>query len=146
MDPVSAVSTASATITFFQFTYGFLRTAYEIYDSGNVGGYEKLEDVAKDTNTVSGQVVNQSPSNSSEDEAALFNLAKQCHQLSTDLVRQIGNRKMGEKRIQFAIKGAFKLVCTKDVIIRLQGDLERCQAQFHLRLTMIRRYSTILYL
>lgn len=139
MDPASAIGTASACIAFFQFTYGFLKITYELYDSGGSSGYEKLEHVAGDLNAASAHICEQAPPQPSQDDAALLVLANQCRQLSKDLLHQIESRKGDKKRLQFALKGAFKILCSRDVISSIQKDLELCQAQFHLRLTLLKR-------
>ncbi|KAF4985247.1 hypothetical protein FDECE_16705 [Fusarium decemcellulare] len=137
MDPASAIGTTSACIAFFQFTYGFLKISYELYDSGSPSGYEEVELVARDLNDASARICEQSPSRPSQDHVALLAVANRCRQLSRNLLHQIESRKGDTKRLQFALKGAFKLLCNRDVISSIQKDLERCQAQFHLRLTLL---------
>lgn len=148
MDPESAIGTASAVLSFVEFTYKFVSTVSQIYDSGDALDIATLENVTLQMKTLS---LDQRKKNASTpqtpDQAANVSLAEQCQTLSqkiSDQVKKVkpkfdANTAKRRQKLFGAVKSAIKTFWNDYERMRLLKKLENCRQQFHLNLMITQK-------
>jgi len=148
MDPASAIGTASAVLSFVNFTYDFFSTVSKIYDSGEVLNIETLESVSREMKRLSSGIISSdSKSPQTPDENAIAMLAEQCQRLSQEIIDQLdkvklkldSNKVNKPQKFIASVKAAMRMYCREDEVMRLQRNLENCRAQLHLQLMVTQK-------
>ena len=148
MDPASAIGTASAVLSFVNFTYDFFSTVSKIYDSGEAMNIETLESVSREMKRLSSGVISSNrTSPQTPDENAIAMLAEQCQRLSKAILDQLDyvkpklepNKVKRRQKFIESVKTAVRMYCREDEVMRLQRNLETCRSQLHLQLTVTQK-------
>jgi hypothetical protein len=152
LDPLSAISLASAIVQFIDFGFKLVSEGIELYEKGTLTENEELElitsdleNLANNLGTSSSQLKTNSP-----DEKALQELAFRCNDLAIELLaildtlkpQKQGSTKLrhGLESVRVAVRNARK----KGRIQTIESRLEKLQKQLNSRMISILRWELYL--
>lgn len=142
MDPLTAISLASAIVQFIDFSSKLVDGARQIYDSasGATEADRSLEVIANEMQRCASKLDNPDIQSQSEDDRALCRLAKECKILSDQLLDLLEKTKARDpkSRIQ-STWAALKTKMHERQKLELQNRLSSCRSQLELQLGFLTR-------
>lgn len=144
IDPLSAISLASAIVQFVDFSTKIIHGAREVYGSASGATEENrsLEVVVQNMRNLSSEFGSMDPSQQNEDEKALCRLAKECDILSDQIFELLQNVKPKDPNSSFqAIWAALKNKKYERQKSELERRLNGCRSQLELQLNFLTRFS-----
>ena len=147
LDPLTAISLASAVVQFVDFSIKLVSAGHELYDKGSLSHHDEIEQISQDLSTLAEDLGASRPPSAkqpSEDEVALQKLAGSCKELANEMIAVLQTLKVqktnsGLESVRTALRGMRK----KRKIVNIEKRLVGFRNELTLHLTAILRFSSM---
>jgi hypothetical protein len=141
MDPVTAVRFAASILTFVDFSWSLVKGTYEVYNSttGTTSENAHVGNVLIDLQAVA-EGLRSDFGGRTENERALYTLAKNCYRLSQDLAGILAKLKVTEKNSKWqSLKVKWASMRKEKEVASIEKRLDRYRSQILVRLNFMLR-------
>ena len=143
LDPLTAISLASAVVQFVDFSVKLVSAGHELYDKGSLSRNDEIEQISRDLSNLADDLGASRPPSAnqpSQDEIALQKLAGSCKELADQMITVLETLKVQKSGHGLeSVRKAVRSMRKKGKILDIEKRLEKVRDELNLRLTAILR-------
>ena len=141
MDPITAIGFAASILQFVQFSASLVRGAYEIQQSstGTTAENAQISNVISDLQEVT-EGLEADFKGSNKHEKALLKLAKQCHTVSDDLMKNLGKLTTKDDSKWESVRVKWASIRKEKSVASIEKRLSAYSAELLLRISLMMQY------
>lgn len=148
MDPLTAIGLASNILSFIDFSARLLKGAKEVHDSqhGVLEENRSRETIVREMQHMSTRILVSESSEKVDDTSGLRVLARECHELSTELISLLEKIKPKDSgSVTQSLASALRNKIYDSDRAGLEARLNNCRAQLHLELSNLTRSARVVF-
>jgi hypothetical protein len=144
LDPLSAISLASAIVQFVDFSVKLISAGHELYEKGSLASNDEIELITQDLVHLAEDLGVDRPAPAKEpspDEIAVQVLARSCKELADEMIAVLITLKVQKPRSGLeTVRKSLRGMRVRGKVQSLEKRLEKIRDELNLRLTAILRY------
>jgi hypothetical protein len=145
LDPLTAISLASAVVQFVDFSVKLVSAGHELYEKGSLANNNEVEQITQDIAHLAEELGAHRPPSAnppSQDEIALQQLAGSCKELAEEMMTVLETLKVQKPKSGLEIvRKALRSMRKKGKIQNIEKRLGKIREELNLRLTAILRWN-----